>query len=243
MALLTSSYSRPFLLLIQPKIKIGKCVINPAKYKRRWYLLFAKNKAIIITVEILINVLITETYRSQERQDYLYQQGRTRSGKVVTWTHNSRHTSRRAWDVCQNIKGKEYSDANFFKKCGEIAKKLGITWGGTWKSSPDTPHFEISTDWKSPKTISTSNTNQLDKDLGNAVSKIIKSGIILDFNSWKRVDLINPHNAFALIVKLGGVDLLISKGIISDKKLWTTDINKVTKENIASLLIKYASKL
>ena len=44
-----------------------------------------------------LNVLITETYRSQERQDYLYQQGRSRAGKVVTWTHSSRHTSRRAW--------------------------------------------------------------------------------------------------------------------------------------------------
>ena len=49
-----------------------------------------------------LNVLITETYRSQERQDYLYEQGRTRSGKIVTWTHNSRHTSRRAWDICKN---------------------------------------------------------------------------------------------------------------------------------------------
>ena len=89
----------------------------------------------------------------------------------------------------------------------------------------------------------TQNDNSLDKELSNAVSKIIKSGIILDFNSWKRVDLINPRNAFALIVKLGGVYLLLYKGIISDKKLWTTDINKVTKENIASLLIKFASCL
>ena len=94
-----------------------------------------------------LNVLITETYRSQERQNYLYSQGRTRSGKVVTWTKNSRHTSRRAWDICKNVKGEEYSDAEFFKKCGEIAKRLGITWGGSW-STPDTPHFEISENWE-----------------------------------------------------------------------------------------------
>lgn len=97
-----------------------------------------------------LNVLITETYRSQERQEYLYEQGRTRSGKVVTWTHNSRHTSRRAWDICKNAKGHEYDDTSFFKQCGAIAKELGITWGGTW-STPDTPHFEISTTWKAPE--------------------------------------------------------------------------------------------
>lgn len=97
-----------------------------------------------------LNVLVTETYRSQERQNYLYEQGRTRPGNVVTWTKNSRHTSRRAWDICKNVKGAEYSDSGFFKACGDIAKELGITWGGTW-STPDTPHFEINTDWKEPK--------------------------------------------------------------------------------------------
>ena len=94
-----------------------------------------------------LNVLITETYRSQERQDYLYAQGRTRPGNKVTWTKNSRHTSRRAWDICKNVKGQEYSDATFFKKCGEIAKKYGITWGGIWKT-PDVPHFEVSENWE-----------------------------------------------------------------------------------------------
>ena len=97
-----------------------------------------------------LNVLVTETYRSQARQDYLYEQGRTRPGKVVTWTKNSRHTSRRAWDICKNVKGQEYSDAGFFKACGAVAKELGITWGGTW-STPDTPHFEIQENWKEPE--------------------------------------------------------------------------------------------
>ncbi len=92
-------------------------------------------------------VLITETYRSQARQDYLYAQGRTRAGKVVTWTRNSRHTGRMAWDICKNVKGQEYADANFFAACGKIAKQLGITWGGTW-DTPDQPHFEVTKDWK-----------------------------------------------------------------------------------------------
>lgn len=93
-----------------------------------------------------LEVLITETYRSQERQNYLYAQGRTTAGKKVTWTKSSRHTSRRAWDICKNIKGEEYSDISFFEACGFIAKELGITWGGVW-STPDMPHFEISPNW------------------------------------------------------------------------------------------------
>ena len=98
-----------------------------------------------------LKVLITETYRSQARQNYLYEQGRTRPGTVVTWTKSSRHTGRMAWDICKNVKGQEYSDAAFFTKCGAIAKKLGITWGGTW-STPDKPHFEVTASWKAPKT-------------------------------------------------------------------------------------------
>ena len=122
-----------------------------------------------------LNVLITETYRSQERQNYLYEQGRTRSGKVVTWTHNSRHTSRRAWDICKNIKGKEYNDSSFFKKCGEIAKELGIIWGGTW-STPDTPHFEISTTWKAPKEgMSMTQYEELKKMVNNLSASIDKT--------------------------------------------------------------------
>jgi peptidoglycan L-alanyl-D-glutamate endopeptidase CwlK len=52
-----------------------------------------------------------------------------------------------AWDICKNVKGQEYADAAFFAKCGAIAKRLGITWGGTW-DTPDKPHFEVTKDWK-----------------------------------------------------------------------------------------------
>lgn len=99
-----------------------------------------------------LNVLITETYRSQARQSYLYEQGRTRPGIIVTNVKTvGYHNSGNAWDICQNIKGKEYSDTSFFAKCGEIAKSLGIEWGGSWKGFVDTPHFQISDSWESPK--------------------------------------------------------------------------------------------
>lgn len=95
-------------------------------------------------------VFITETYRSQARQNYLYEQGRTCLGQVVTWTRNSNHTSRRAWDIAVAPPRNLY-DISTLSKVGAIAKKLGITWGGYWPASRyDAPHFEIPTTWKMP---------------------------------------------------------------------------------------------
>lgn len=97
-----------------------------------------------------INVFVTETYRSQGRQNYLYEQGRSRSGSVVTWTRSSRHTSRLAWDIAVCPPQSLY-DVSTLVRAGAIARKLGITWGGDWKSNIDRPHFEINAKWTLPK--------------------------------------------------------------------------------------------
>ena len=95
-----------------------------------------------------VDIFITETYRSQQRQNELYAQGRTAPGNIVTWTLSSRHTSRLAWDIATN--GSELYNLSVLRKAGQIAEKLGITWGGKW-TTPDMPHFEVSTNWKLPK--------------------------------------------------------------------------------------------
>lgn len=87
-----------------------------------------------------LNAKIIETYRSQERQDYLYEQGRTTPGQIVTWTRSSNHTSRKAFDVIQNKVGDEYN-STFLTKVGKLAKEVGLDWGGEWKQK-DMPHFE-----------------------------------------------------------------------------------------------------
>lgn len=89
-----------------------------------------------------LNVLVTETYRPQARQDWLYEQGRTRAGKKVTWTKKSKHTSRRAFDICKNVKGHEFDDSAFFKKCADIAINLGFTAGYYWDKQ-DMPHIQL----------------------------------------------------------------------------------------------------
>ena len=92
-----------------------------------------------------LNVLITNTVRDKEYQEYLYAQGRTRPGSIVT---NGRtptfhaDTAGLAFDFCKNVKGHEYDDLDFFKKAAAIAKEMGFSWGGDWKSFVDRPHIQ-----------------------------------------------------------------------------------------------------
>ena len=97
-----------------------------------------------------VNVFITEAFRSQERQNYLYSLGRTKSGAIVTNTLNSIHTQRNAWDIAVSPPNALY-DAKILAKAGKIAGELGVEWGGNWTSFKDTPHFQINTNWKNPK--------------------------------------------------------------------------------------------
>ncbi|MCL2082955.1 MAG: peptidoglycan-binding protein [Oscillospiraceae bacterium] len=93
-----------------------------------------------------MSVLIYETLRSQAYQDALYAQGRTKPGKIVTNATGAGMSSYHMWglafDFCQNVPGNMYP-ADFMKKGGAIGKKLGLVWGGDFKSIVDTPHFEF----------------------------------------------------------------------------------------------------
>jgi peptidoglycan LD-endopeptidase CwlK len=88
-----------------------------------------------------IHLLVTETYRSQARQDYLYSLGRTRKGNIVTWTTHSNHTGRKAADVCFLVH-KKATYTGPWKFVGKVAAAHGLTWGGNWKN-PDKPHLEL----------------------------------------------------------------------------------------------------
>lgn len=92
-----------------------------------------------------LNVLITNTVRDKEYQEYLYAQGRTRPGSIVTNGRTPTFHSDKAglaFDFCKNVKGHEYDDAAFFSKAAAIAKEMGFSWGGDWKSFPDKPHIQ-----------------------------------------------------------------------------------------------------
>ena len=58
----------------------------------------------------------------------------------------------------------------------KIAEKLGITWGGSWKT-PDTPHFEIDENWQMPK-----EENNMDEilELKNEIAELKKRISVLE---------------------------------------------------------------
>lgn len=69
------------------------------------------------------DVELVETVRSQERQDHLFEQGRTRGGPVVTWTRDSAHLSGHAADVL--VDGK-YNNAEGYARLQNIAREEGL---------------------------------------------------------------------------------------------------------------------
>lgn len=100
-----------------------------------------------------LKVQITECLRTKAEQDALYAQGRTKPGARVTnapgYSYSSMHQWGVAFDYCR-ADGKYAFDNSdkFFDKAGAIGKKLGLEWGGSWKSPVDKPHFQLP-DWGS----------------------------------------------------------------------------------------------
>lgn len=90
-----------------------------------------------------ITIQMIETYRTQERQNALYEQGRTTPGNIVTWTKTSKHTERRAFDIVIIVDGRaEWNNRKLYSKVGELGISIGLTWGGEWKE-PDLGHFQL----------------------------------------------------------------------------------------------------
>lgn len=99
-----------------------------------------------------LNVLITETLRTQAEQEALYAKGRTEPGNIVTNCKGfeSPHCWGVAFDFCRNVKCKEYDNKDgFFDKVGKIAKTIfdnteyDLYWGGDFRTFVDKPHVEM----------------------------------------------------------------------------------------------------
>ncbi|MCC6241874.1 MAG: hypothetical protein IT353_03495 [Gemmatimonadaceae bacterium] len=82
------------------------------------------------------DVTIVETTRSQERQNFLYEQGRSRSGPVVTWTRDSAHLTGDAVDVL--VDG-SWNNADGFGRLQRIAQEEGLRTLGV----RDPGHLEL----------------------------------------------------------------------------------------------------
>jgi flagellum-specific peptidoglycan hydrolase FlgJ len=89
-------------------------------------------------------VKITEGYRSPERQNELYAQGRGAPGPIVTNARagQSHHQSKKAFDVMITKNGKEVDKKEVWNQLAALGKQAGLAWGGDFKSIYDPNHFE-----------------------------------------------------------------------------------------------------
>lgn len=91
-------------------------------------------------------VMVFEGFRSFERQDELYAQGRTKPGAIITNARagESLHNYGVAVDVVfvENNRPSWGEHHNWYI-LGEVGKKHGFSWGGDWKGFVDRPHFEM----------------------------------------------------------------------------------------------------
>lgn len=101
-------------------------------------------------------IKIGETLRTVAEQDELYAQGRTKPGNIVTNARGSSYSSQHQWGIAFDFfrndgKGAYNEDGNFFGRVGAIGTRLGLAWGGDWKSIVDKPHLYLP-DWGSTTT-------------------------------------------------------------------------------------------
>lgn len=90
-----------------------------------------------------LEVFITETKRSSERQSALYEIGRTQPGRIVTRSKagTGKHEFGLAFDVAFRGVDLYPSNAKLWARLGSIGKSCGLTWGGDFKGV-DSVHFE-----------------------------------------------------------------------------------------------------
>lgn len=163
-----------------------------------------------------VNPLVVETYRPQERQNYLYCQGRTiaecitkginktfatkycntKVGKV-TWTLNSEHSKRKAVDLVPQrlVNGKLAAIWNSKDKQTQIIIKTmqeyGFEAGANWATTPDSPHFQVKGNFTNEFTEANNTiyvTKTIQKALNNKVgTKFINNGM-WDSNTTEAVN-------------------------------------------------------
>lgn len=108
-----------------------------------------------------ISISFSEGFRTVEEQDALYAQGRTLPGNIVTNAKGSTYSSQHQWGIAVDFylnmdvdnDGSKSEDAfnnstGLFDRVGEIAKSIGLGWGGDWTSIKDRPHLYLP-DWGS----------------------------------------------------------------------------------------------
>jgi hypothetical protein len=94
-------------------------------------------------------VTVASRQRTAEEQAKLYAQGRTAPGDIVTEKSGapgdeSRHQLGTASDLAFLQDGRaSWSEAHDWDLLGEVAKAVGLEWGGDWTTLVDRPHVQL----------------------------------------------------------------------------------------------------
>ena len=93
-----------------------------------------------------ITLRIVQGFRSFAEQDALYAQGRTTTGKIVTQAKGgeSYHCYGMAIDLAEVMADGQINWNFDYSMLVPIANKYGLTWGGSFVTFRDKPHFEMS---------------------------------------------------------------------------------------------------
>lgn len=100
-----------------------------------------------------VNLAVSETFRSPQRQQYLYEKGRSTAGPIVTKAqeYQSYHQYGLAIDfvadMSPDIPGIQdpYNAGVQWEQLGSICRKYDLRWGGQWG---DMGHVEVITSLK-----------------------------------------------------------------------------------------------
>lgn len=91
-----------------------------------------------------IDARIISGTRTYAEQNALYAQGRTAPGPRVTNSAAgySNHNFGIAFDIGIFVGGKYVEEGAAYRQAAPLGIKLGLSWGGNWKSFQDEPHYE-----------------------------------------------------------------------------------------------------
>lgn len=113
-----------------------------------------KVRRILAAMQLLgYPMMVTDGVRTVEQQQALYAKGRTTPGPIVTQLdgvlRRSKHQTRpdgfgHAVDCCFLVNGApSWDDALPWQLYGQMARALGLVWGGAWTGFVDRPHVEL----------------------------------------------------------------------------------------------------
>lgn len=97
-----------------------------------------------------LDVLVYCTLRTSLEQAELYEEGRTRPGKIVTNARagQSAHNYGLAFDGAPLIHGRiAWDDHPHWVLYGQVASSVGLEWAGTWEAFKELPHIQLP-NWK-----------------------------------------------------------------------------------------------